>query len=197
MTCLFTFPCEKAYNQQLQEKQRTYSRHRSLADHLGNSSIDDALTCPARLSEDIIRCISSIYCKLANTMGTEKGCSVSSTSSFCSSSTFSPRNLSGSWSPQCNEEVTQSCDFDGPKQENGPYAAMVEVLKLCLDDESYSYAAVKLQKFRYLILTSQECVHAQNESFVMSVVAVSFPKKLWLQLGLSNLMMLVCIRSYS
>lgn len=132
-------------------KEKHLSRHRSLADHLGNSRIDDALTCPARLSEDIIRCISSIYCKLANTMGTEKGCSASSTSSFCSSSTFSPRNLSGSWSPQCNEDVTQSCDFDGPKQENGPYAAMVEVLKLCLDDESYSYAAVMLQKFRSLV----------------------------------------------
>ncbi|XP_057794782.1 uncharacterized protein LOC131011052 [Salvia miltiorrhiza] len=133
------------------EKQRAYSRHRSLADHLGNSRIDDALTCPARLSEDIIRCISSIYCKLANPMATEKGCSVSSTSSFCSSTTFSPRNLSGSWSPQCNEEVTQSCDFEGLKQENGPYAAMVEVLKLCLDDESYNYAAVMLERFRSLV----------------------------------------------
>ncbi|KAH6821320.1 hypothetical protein C2S53_006151 [Perilla frutescens var. hirtella] len=133
------------------EKQRAYSRHRSLADHLGNSRIDDALTCPARLSEDIIRCISSIYCKLANPMGTEKGCSVSSTSSLCSSSTFSPRNLSGSWSPQCNEEITPSCDYEGLPQENGPYAAMVEVLKICLDDESYSYAAVMLQRFRSLV----------------------------------------------
>ncbi|KAI3465508.1 hypothetical protein Pfo_022171 [Paulownia fortunei] len=133
------------------EKQSAYSQHRSLADHLGNSCIDDALICPDRLSEDIIRCISSIYCKLANPTLTYKGCSVSSTSSFCSSSTFSPRNLSGSWSPQCNDEVTENCDFEGLKQENGPYAAMVEVLKICLDDESYSYAAKMLQKFRSLV----------------------------------------------
>lgn len=72
-------------------------------------------------------------------MATEKGCSVSSTSSFCSSTSFS-----GSWSPQCNDEVTQSCDL-----EDGPYAGMVEVFKLCLDDESYNYAAVMLQRFRY------------------------------------------------
>ncbi|KAL3845938.1 hypothetical protein ACJIZ3_003341 [Penstemon smallii] len=133
------------------EKKDVYSRHRSLADHLGNSCIDDARICPDRLSEDIIRCISSIYCKLANPTMTHKGYSVSSTSSFCSSSTFSPRNLSGSWSPQCNDEVTEHCDLEGPKQENGPYAAMVEVLKISLDDESYSYAATMLQKFRSLV----------------------------------------------
>ncbi|KAK6130573.1 hypothetical protein DH2020_035665 [Rehmannia glutinosa] len=133
------------------EKKSAYFRHRSLGDHLGNSRIDDALICPDRLSEDIIRCISSIYCKLANPARTHKGNSVSSTSSFCSSSTFSPRNLSGSWSPQCNDEVAEVCDFEDLKQDNGPYSAMVEVLKICLDDESYSYAATMLQKFRSLV----------------------------------------------
>ncbi|KAL1540670.1 hypothetical protein AAHA92_24986 [Salvia divinorum] len=142
---------QKSSSETGREQQRAYSRHRSLADHLGNCRIDDALACPARLSEDIIRCMSSIYCKLANPMVTEKGCAVSSTSSFCSSTTFSPRNLSGSWSPQCNDEVTQSCDFERLKQENEPYAGMVEVLKLCLDDESYNYAAVMLQRFRSLV----------------------------------------------
>ncbi|KAL2506080.1 hypothetical protein Adt_21701 [Abeliophyllum distichum] len=133
------------------EKNNVYSPHRSLAYHLGNSRIDDALNYPDRLSEEIIRCISSIYCKLANPTPTQKGFSVSSTSSFCSSSTFSPRNLSGSWSPQCNDEVIEHCDFEGLKQENGPYAAMIEVRKICLDDESYNYAATMLQKFRSLV----------------------------------------------
>ncbi|KAL0288222.1 UNVERIFIED_CONTAM: hypothetical protein Sangu_2466800 [Sesamum angustifolium] len=133
------------------ENRITYSRHRSLADHLGNCRIDDALLRPDKLSEDIIRCISSIYCKLANPGRTNKGYSVSSASSFCSSSTFSPRNLSGSWSPQCNDEVIQDCDFEGLKPDNGPYSEMVEVLKICLDDESYSYAATMLQKFRSLV----------------------------------------------
>ncbi|KAL6549255.1 hypothetical protein OROHE_009100 [Orobanche hederae] len=126
-----------------EKKQSAYTERRSLADHLGSSCMDDdAHICPDRLSGDIIRCISSIYCK---------GCPVSSTSSFCSSSTFSPRNLSGSWSPQCNDEVAENCDFEGLKQENGPYAAMVQVLKISLDDESYSYSANVLQKFRSLV----------------------------------------------
>ncbi|XP_042016526.1 uncharacterized protein LOC121764579 isoform X2 [Salvia splendens] len=134
---------QKSSSETGREKQRAYYRHRSLADYLGNCRIDDAPSCPARLSEDIIRCMSSIYCKLANPMATEKGCSVSSTSYFCSSSSTT---FSGSWSPQCNDEVTQSCDL-----ENGAYAGMVEVLKLCLDDESYNYAAVMLQRFRSLV----------------------------------------------
>ncbi|XP_073046286.1 uncharacterized protein [Primulina eburnea] len=133
------------------EKKKTYSRHRSLGDHLGNISTSDALVCPDRLSEEIVRCISSIYCKLANPYLTDKGYSASSTSSFYSSSTFSPRNLSGSWSPQCNDETTERCDFEALKQENGPYAAMIEVLKIYLDDETYSFAATMLQKFRSLV----------------------------------------------
>ncbi|KAL3830569.1 hypothetical protein ACJIZ3_019371 [Penstemon smallii] len=134
------------------EKKSVNPRHLSFADHLGNSLINDAaIIFPDRLSEDIIRCISSIYCKLANPTPINKGYSISSTSSFCSSSTFSPRNLSGSWSPQCNHEVTEHCDFKGLKQENGPYAAMVEVLKICLDDDNYSYAATMLQKFSSLV----------------------------------------------
>ncbi|KZV14817.1 hypothetical protein F511_38272 [Dorcoceras hygrometricum] len=137
---------------QFQEKKKICSRHRSLGDHLGNiGTNDDALVCPDRLSEEIVRCISSIYCKLANPYPMNKGYSASSTSSFCSSSTFSPRNLSGSWSPQCNDETTERCDFEAVKQENGPYAEMIEVSKICLDDETYSYAATMLQKFRSLV----------------------------------------------
>lgn len=132
----------------LQERNSAYLRRRSLADHIGNSCIDDTYIFPDKLSEDILRCICSIYCKLGNPTQGRKGFSVSSNSSLCSSSTLSPRNLSGSWSPQCTDEASEHCDIEGLKQDNGPYAAMVEVLKICLDDESYSYAATMLQKFR-------------------------------------------------
>lgn len=132
-------------------KERKSCRHRSLADHFGNHFTDDPFIYPGRLSEDIIRCISLIYCKLASPAQSHKGYSVSSTSSFCSSSTFSPRNLSGSWSPQCTDEVSEQCDYESLKQEKGPYSGMVEVLKICLDDESYNYAATMLQKFRILV----------------------------------------------
>lgn len=143
----------------LQERKSAYFRRRSLADHLGSFCIDDAYIFPDKLSEDILSCISSIYCKLGSRTRNHKGYSVSSNSSFCSSSTFSPRNLSGSWSPQCNDEVSESYDIEGLKQDNGPYASMVEVLKICLDDESYSYAAIMLQKFRF-VFTNVPCFNS-------------------------------------
>lgn len=121
----------------------------SLADHLGTSCIVNALSSPNRLSEDIVRCISSIYCKLADPTLAHMGFSVSSTSSLSFSSSFSPRNLSDSCSPRCSEEATDHSQFRGIKEESGPYAAaMIEVLKICLDDDSFSYAARMLQKFR-------------------------------------------------
>ncbi|GFP87176.1 hypothetical protein PHJA_000861300, partial [Phtheirospermum japonicum] len=122
------------------KKKSGYSRH------LGDSGIDDALVFPDRLSEDIVICISSIYCKLAKPARARKGNSVSPSSSFCSSSTLSPRNLSGSWSPQCSDEVTEICASEGR-----PCSAMVEVTEICLNDETYNYAATMLRKFRSLV----------------------------------------------
>ncbi|CAL5384272.1 unnamed protein product [Camellia sinensis] len=125
--------------------------HRSLADHFGASCIDEALYTPDRLSEDIVKCMSSIYCRLANPTSTHAGFSVSSTSSLSSSSIFSPRNVSDSWSPHCNGEATGLGQFQGFKGESIPYAAMIEVSKICLDDNSFNYAARMLQKLRSLV----------------------------------------------
>ncbi|KAL7261497.1 hypothetical protein ACSBR1_000022 [Camellia fascicularis] len=125
--------------------------HRSLADHFGASCIDEALYTPHRLSEDIVKCMSSIYCRLANPTSTHAGFSVSSTSSLSSSSIFSPRNVSDSWSPHCNGEATGLGQFQGFKRESIPHAAMIEVSKICVDDNSFNYAARMLQKFRSLV----------------------------------------------
>lgn len=100
--------------------------------------MDDLLSYPDRLSEEIVKCISCIYCKFANpNILAPKGLSVSSTSSLSSSSTFSPRNLSGSWSSHHNEESTEQYEFE-----------VIEILKICLDDDSFNYATTMLHKFR-------------------------------------------------
>lgn len=124
--------------------------HRSLADHLVASRIDNNLNRPDRLSEEIVRCMSSIYCKLADPTLCQTGLSASSNSSLSSSSTFSPRNLSDNWSPHFSEEAT-GAQIQGLKEESEPYAAMIEVLKLSLDDDSFNYAARMLQNFRLLV----------------------------------------------
>ncbi|KAJ9541931.1 hypothetical protein OSB04_028437 [Centaurea solstitialis] len=116
------------------------SGHRSLGDHLGTPCTDD------KLSEDILKCISSIYCKLGDP---HHGHSDSSASSMSSSST---RNLSDTWSPYCNEEeTTKDTKYDGFKDERGPYADMIEVLKIGLDNDSFNYAEKMLKHFRTLI----------------------------------------------
>lgn len=120
--------------------------HRSLADYLVASRIENNLNRPDKLSEDIIRCISSIYLKLADPAQSQKGVSASSVSSFSSSSAFSPR--SDSWIPHFSEEA-KGRQIQGLNDGSDPYAAMFEVLKLSLDDDSFNYAARVLQKFRY------------------------------------------------
>ncbi|CAI9115330.1 OLC1v1016211C1 [Oldenlandia corymbosa var. corymbosa] len=140
---------------------------RTLADHFGSSkrmeySLDHHN--PGKLSEEMVRCMCCIYCKFANTTITpaaqtvpKKGFSISSASSSASSSspssttTFSPRNNAsngGSWSsPQSSSEDIK----EGYFEDTTSYGATIEVLKICLDDDSFKYAATMLQRFRLLV----------------------------------------------
>ncbi|XP_041017679.1 uncharacterized protein LOC121259929 isoform X2 [Juglans microcarpa x Juglans regia] len=117
------------------------SGHRCLAYHLAASCLDNSFNSPDRLSEDIVRCISSIYCKLANRPPNHLGLPASPISSLSSSTICSSKNPCDSWSPHGNED----------KEDVGPYAAMVEVLNICLDDDSYNFTVKMLQNFRSLV----------------------------------------------
>ncbi|XP_017244563.1 uncharacterized protein LOC108216334 isoform X2 [Daucus carota subsp. sativus] len=145
--------------------------HRSLADYLVASRLDKNLDRPDRLSEDIIRCISSIYIKLADPTRSQKGLSASSVSSLSSSSAFSPR--SDSWSPHFSEDA-RGRQIQGLNEESDPYAAMFEVLKLCLDDDSFNYAARVLQNFRLLInnlekVDTMKMTHKEKLAFWINI----------------------------
>lgn len=125
--------------------------HRSLADHFGASCIDNDIMTPDRLSEDLVKCIAAIYCKLANPSSAHTCFPISSTSSLSSSSTFSPRNLSDSWSPHFSGEAAGNGPLQGFKEDTRQCATMIEVSKISLDDDSFNYAAIMLQKFRSLV----------------------------------------------
>ncbi|KAK1404762.1 Ternary complex factor MIP1, leucine-zipper [Heracleum sosnowskyi] len=145
--------------------------HRSLADYLVASRIDNNLNRPDRLSEDIIRCISSIYIKLADPAGSQKGLSASSVSSFSSSGAFSPR--SDSWSPHFSEEARDR-QIQELNEKSDPHAAMFEVLKLSLDDDSFNYAARVLQNFRLLInnlekVDTTKMMHEEKLTFWINI----------------------------
>lgn len=96
-----------------------------------------------------MRCISSIYCKLANHPHAHSGLAASPISSLSSSSIFSSKNPCDSWSPRGNEDAVENRQRRRLKEDSGPYAAMVEVLKICLDDDSFNFAAKMLQNFRW------------------------------------------------
>ncbi|XP_031407179.1 uncharacterized protein LOC116215566 isoform X1 [Punica granatum] len=148
-----TQSCASSFKTTLtRERKNASSGHRSLADHLSPSCLESSLISPDRLSEDIVRCISSIYCKLANPTSTQGGFSTSSpTSSLSSSSIFSSHNPRDSWSPCRNEDSSMHRELHVLREENGPYNDMVEVLRICLDDDSFKFAAAMLQKFRSLV----------------------------------------------
>lgn len=139
---------EKVNCWMLQDRKVAVPAHRSLADHLVASRVDNNLYRPDRLAEVIVRSMFSIYCKFADPTLRQTALSASSNSSLSSSSTFSPRNLSDNWSPHFSEEARGN-QIPELKEESGPYAAVVEVLKLRLDDnDSFSYAARMIKDVR-------------------------------------------------
>ncbi|XP_073003990.1 uncharacterized protein [Typha latifolia] len=128
------------------------SGHRSLADHLGASISDHVPEICCKLSEDIVRCISAVYCKLANSQTQDVEQLASPTPSVSSSSTFSPKDPYDSWSPQCHYEATVSpCRFESLKEKNDPYSGMVVIPQIRIDADRFGYASKMLEKFRSLI----------------------------------------------
>lgn len=130
----------------MQDHQIAVSGHRSLADHLGASLINNTLNTPHKLSEEVVRCISSIYYKLANPPRNTAPLSASPTSSLSSSSIFSSKNPCDS----CNEGTT-AVNLRGSAEDNGPCAAMTEVLKICLGDGDFNDTTIMLQHFRCMV----------------------------------------------
>ncbi|XP_068647730.1 uncharacterized protein [Aristolochia californica] len=125
---------------------------RSLADLLG-ASLDHVNETPNRLSEEILRCVSAIYCKLANAAPPNQLIlSASPSPSVSSSSTFSPQYPNDIWSPRFdNEALLNTCDLEELKVSCGPYSGMVEVPQIRVDDERFHYAASMLHSFKSLI----------------------------------------------
>ncbi|XP_010529062.1 PREDICTED: uncharacterized protein LOC104806041 [Tarenaya hassleriana] len=122
------------------EGRKRVSGHRSLGDLLGSSHIVDNVINPNKLSEDIIRCISSVYCTLSSSTRTDSGSgfSVSPPSSLSSWSVFPSKAPNDSWNLHCQEGNVSS-------------GIVVESLKIHLDDGSFNYTALMLQHFRSLV----------------------------------------------
>lgn len=125
----------------------------TLADHLGTRISDHISGTPNRLSEDMIKCMSTIYCKLADPSLTNQ-CLTSPTSSLSSISAFSPKDQRDLWSPGFRNDSSFDVRLDNPfhveglKDFSGPYSTMVEVQCIYRDSQKLGDVEPLLQNFR-------------------------------------------------
>lgn len=124
----------------------------SLAEHLGTRISDHVPETPNKISEDMIKCMSAIYCKLADPPLSNHGLS-SPTSSLSSVNVFSPKDHSDMWSPGMRNssfDVRLDNPFlvQGLKEFSGPYSTMVEVQCIYRDGQKLGDIEHMLQNFR-------------------------------------------------
>ncbi|EXB96690.1 hypothetical protein L484_011730 [Morus notabilis] len=133
----------------------------SLAEHLGTRISDHIPETPNKLSEDMIKCMSTIYCKLADPPLTHNGLS-SPNSSLSSVSGFSPREQCDMWSPGFRNNSSFDVRLDNPfhveglKEFSGPYSTMVEVPWIDRESQKLGDIDHLLQNFRSLISRLEE-----------------------------------------
>uniref|UniRef100_A0A5B6ZYR8 DUF547 domain-containing protein n=1 Tax=Davidia involucrata TaxID=16924 RepID=A0A5B6ZYR8_DAVIN len=133
----------------------------SLAEHLGTRISDHVPETPNKISEDIIKCISAIYCKLADPPLTNNGLA-SPNSSLSSMNAFSPKEPCDMWSPGFRKDSSFDVRLDNPfhveglKEFSGPYSTMIEVPCIYRDSQKLGDIEHMLQNFRSLICRLEE-----------------------------------------
>ncbi|KAK8451468.1 hypothetical protein SEVIR_6G216800v4 [Setaria viridis] len=135
-----------------QELLRSSSGRSSLANFLSASITEYVPKISCKLSEDILRCISAVYCKLASKPLKEANSEPSSTPFSSASSSFSLKYPVDSWSPRCHYNVDTTSDtygsFDGS---NGQYTGMIIFPRIHIDEDKFEYASKMLDTIRTLI----------------------------------------------
>ncbi|CAL4944585.1 unnamed protein product [Urochloa decumbens] len=135
----------------------------SLAEYLGTNVADHIPETPNNLSEEMVRCMAGIYCRLADPPLVHHGSSSSPTSSFSSTSAISPQYVGDMWSPSYKRETTLDSrlinpfQVEGLKEFSGPYNTMVEVPMIIRDSRRLREAEDMLQTYK-LILYRLEAV---------------------------------------
>ncbi|CAI9110042.1 OLC1v1010004C1 [Oldenlandia corymbosa var. corymbosa] len=159
--------------------QNTSSNVISLAEHLGTRISDHITESPNKISEDMVKCMSTIYCKLADPPLTNIGLS-SPTSSLSSISGFSPKDQCDMWSPGFRNDSSFDVRLDNPfhveglKEFSGPYSTMVEVQCLYRDSQKLGDTEHLLENFRSLIskledIDPRKMTHEEKLAFWINI----------------------------
>ncbi|KAK9053194.1 hypothetical protein SSX86_029826 [Deinandra increscens subsp. villosa] len=143
----------------MMEFAHTSSNITSLAEHLGTKITDHIPMTPNKVSEDMVKCMSIIYSKLADPLPLPNHGLSSPTSSLSSMNTFSPKNLPDMmWGPGFRRDSSSfDVQLDNPfyvqglKELSGPYSTMVEIQCFYKDDQRLGDIEHMLQRFRSLV----------------------------------------------
>ncbi|KAG4121241.1 hypothetical protein ERO13_D11G194000v2 [Gossypium hirsutum] len=133
----------------------------SLAEHLGTRISDHVLETPNKLSEDMIKCMSAIYCKLTDPPLVRNSFS-SPNSPMFSANAFSPQDHHEMWSPGFRNNSSFDVRLDNPfhveglKEYSGPCSTMVEVPWIFRDSQKLGDVEHLLQNFRSLVCQLEE-----------------------------------------
>lgn len=135
----------------------------SLAEYLGTSIADHVpeIESNSEVSENLIRCICSVYFRIMDpTLPTSTLSSSSSHTSSCSSmSPVSPQYMGDTWNSGCKKDSSRNLRLENPyrleglRDSSGPYSEMVEVLSICTDStERLKSVEDLLRDFRYDVM---------------------------------------------
>ena len=148
----------------IQEGETAPSGVVSLADYLGTSVADHIPETPNNLSEEMVRCMAGVYCRLADPpllAHHRPSSSPSSSLSSAPSAVSPPQHLGGDadmWSPssycgrkdgaQLDSRLINPFRVEGLKEFSGPYSAMVEVPAISRDRTRLREAEDLLQTYK-------------------------------------------------
>ncbi|XP_057965271.1 uncharacterized protein LOC131155841 [Malania oleifera] len=147
----------------LERAENATSNTMSLAEHFSTHISNGIPETPNQLSEEMIKCISAIYCKLAEPPLVSHDFHSSPISFSSSMGEFSPRGQCDMWSSPCRKDssfdphlVNPPFHNEGSQEFSGPYCTMVEVQWICTDSKKLRDVEHMLKRFRSLISGLEE-----------------------------------------
>ncbi|XP_058750498.1 uncharacterized protein LOC131623506 [Vicia villosa] len=147
----------------LEQARCAKSNSTSLAEHLGNSFIDNLPETPNWISEEMIKCISAIFCELSESpFLCHKNASypISFSSSVYEevSAKIQGSKRGSQWKNHSLFSLNSSNSFHvkGSKKFSGPYCSMIKIQKLCTDSQKLKEVEYMLRRFRSLVSRLEE-----------------------------------------
>ncbi|BAT90893.1 hypothetical protein VIGAN_06218500 [Vigna angularis var. angularis] len=152
----------------------------SLAEHLGSSYVDYVPETPNWLSEEMIKCISAIYCELAEPPSLDHKNASSPISYSSCGNELSSQSQGSKWGSQWKKHSSFNLNSTNPfhvrgcKEFSEPYCSMTRIQKLCTDNQKLKEIEYMLRRFRSLVsrledVNPRNMRHEEKLSFWINV----------------------------